>query len=86
MGRHERPQRFLVPCTDEVFDLLAVNEQEQRRHALDVVVAGKHLLAIDIDREDRCGRLRCDRFDDRFEHLARATPVRVEIDQYDARS
>jgi hypothetical protein len=69
---------------DESFDRRSVDEQEQRRDAPNAVLTRKLLVRIDVDfRYSRVG-LGSDRFDNRFEHLARATPVGVEVDQDDA--
>ena len=68
---------------DDLFYLLPIGEQDERRHASDAVRLCELLVGVDIDFRDGRAGLCGQRLDDRFEHLARATPIGVEVREDD---
>ena len=68
--------------TDQPFDGFTVDEQDERRYALHTQLSSNRLVGIDVDLGNDGWRLGGQRFDCRFHHLTRATPVRVAIDQH----
>jgi hypothetical protein len=75
---HGAKLRFVLH-SDESFRRLAVSEQDEGRNPLDTVLCGELLISVDVDL--RYGRISLgrNRFDDWFEHLARPTPIGVEV-------
>ena len=79
----EGDERVLVLNAHELFDLLAVGKEREHRDALDVELRRDVLVCVDVDLRDGRRGFRGDRLDGGFEHLARSTPVRVEVDEHD---
>lgn len=80
---YDVPELRLVLHSDESLHWLPVREENERGDPADTVLGGERLIVVDVDLRDGCIGVGRDRLDDRFEHLARAAPLGVKVDQDD---